>query len=735
MNNEKCLQLHNAVKRFIYEYAEMYDHVRKNNDWKNSYREIISTEIPNLLKECADIEEPYSVVGSYGKGRWTIVPWIGVFDTRITTSAQKGVYIVYLLNKDSKELYLTLEIAATEVLQTDADEGTSKPFIGIVGNIGSQVADTLKKRATKIREFLSDSYFNTDDKIDSGAIGYNAGAVYYKKYSLDNLVSGEELVADLQRMMDLYQKYFNQMYSSDIGIVTDEWWPTVIEYDPQITKDHWLDLLNNPDIIGPIWGAALAMFYTEKEGATCLTLGKKFNRTPTSISSNCTQIAKRIYAETQCPLSNNGEKEQYWPILFFGREADKTEVGTFLWKLRPELYDALTEFDILRFLPKEVGMEEMPLSTKEIIDKVKAYIAAKGFNYNDGLIENFFLSLKSKPFVILAGTSGTGKTRLGKLFTEAIGAEYKLVPVRPDWSDSTDLFGHLDLNGRFVPGAVIGFIKAALDQPNKPYFLWLDEMNLARVEYYLSDILSIIETRDLIDGKIISDPLFTLDKYGVDVDATKKYGEIRFPQNLYIIGSVNMDETTFPFSKKVLDRANTIEFNYVDLIPNLEPVGEIPERLQLSNSFFCSEYLLLTQCSDDAEYVGSICSELQKINQILQTANAHVGYRVRDEIVFYMLYNKRAGELLPYNNALDNEIMQKILPRIQGSSASVRDMLCTLFKECAADHNQRSGESDSEKMRKVIYDASATCKYRKSAEKIELMVRRFEEDGFTSYWL
>ena len=98
---------------------------------------------------------------------------------------------------------------------------------------------------------------------------------------------------------------------------------------------------------------------------------------------------------------------------------------------------------------------ENEMTIKDQITAIKTYIAAKGFNYDGALIENFYLGLKSKPFVILAGTSGTGKTRLVRLFAEAIGAEYKLVSVRPDWSDSSDLFGHVDLNQKFVEGSVI----------------------------------------------------------------------------------------------------------------------------------------------------------------------------------------------------------------------------------------------------------------------------------------
>lgn len=368
------------------------------------------------------------------------------------------------------------------------------------------------------------------------------------------------------------------------------------------------------------------------------------------------------------------------------------------------------------------GKESVPVSTKEAITQIKDYIAARGFSYPDGLIENFFLSLKSKPFVILAGTSGTGKTRLVKMFAEAIGADYKLVSVRPDWSDGSDLFGHYDLNSKFIEGPVCSAFDAAISKPKEPVLLCLDEMNLARVEYYLSDFLSVIESREkMTDGTILTSEI-----------AQYKNG---IPDNLYIVGTVNMDETTFPFSKKVLDRANTIEFSYVDLMPSFGAATGT-QALSLPNSYLRTEYLVLARdCATDAEYIDEICSELQQINEILLKANAHIGYRVRDEIVFYMLNNKKEGNLLTHQQALDNEIMQKILPRIQGSSESVREMLCELFKQCAVDYSQKTGDSDSEKMRKILDDQSITCKYRRSAEKLELMVRRFEEDGFTSYWL
>ena len=199
-------------------------------------------------------------------------------------------------------------------------------------------------------------------------------------------------------------------------------------------------------------------------------------------------------------------------------------------------------------------------SVKERIERIKDYISLKGFQYPEGMIENFYLSLKSKPFVILAGASGTGKTQLVRLFAEAVGAvaeeetdeenqlnrrnRYKFMPVCPDRSDSAALFGYVNLRGKFVPGTIIDFLRQASCDPEYPYFLCLDGMNPARAENYLRDFLSVFETRRWSGGKIVTDEI------PVDPSAEEKYKKLGIPENLYVIGTVNTDETTFPVSKK-----------------------------------------------------------------------------------------------------------------------------------------------------------------------------------------
>ncbi len=151
---------------------------------------------------------------------------------------------------------------------------------------------------------------------------------------------------------------------NDPSLLSDDWFPSAEEYTPGITKDQWLDLLNNKKIVGPVWGGVLAAFYENDGVATCSQIAEKYNRTPSSISGNCTQLAKRVHKETNCPLSvrENG-KNRYWPILFIGKNAGTDIPGSFIWKLRPELYEALKDYDIMRY-----RWDESEDASAEIVD-------------------------------------------------------------------------------------------------------------------------------------------------------------------------------------------------------------------------------------------------------------------------------------------------------------------------------------------------------------------------------
>jgi len=402
------------------------------------------------------------------------------------------------------------------------------------------------------------------------------------------------------------------------------------------------------------------------------------------------------------------------------------------------------ELDAVEIETGEGVSENMDdLTSKQKLSQIKNYIKAQGYTYPDKLIENFYLSLKTKPFVLLAGISGTGKTKLVELFARAIGCSsendrFKLISVKPDWNDSADLLGYSNIRGDFQPGPILETIKKAAEDPANPYLVCLDEMNLARVEYYFSDFLSKMETRHYDGDQIKTDRLLNENDFDQNDsnDSKAKYSNLHIPDNLYLIGTVNMDETTHPFSKKVLDRANTIEFNQIDLTAFLEEDYSVQaQSLKVNNQFLKTEYLnlkdLLPAKKDE---VQRTTEELERLNKILKKANLQVGYRIRDEINFYIV-EALDKELLDKNTAFDKEILQKVLPRIQGSSAIIKEILLELFDFFSGSSFSQENGQLSNRVWNYYQANQESFKYPESAEKIAYMLRRFEEDGFTSYWL
>ncbi|MGY6219348.1 MrcB family domain-containing protein [Bacillus anthracis] len=511
----------------------------------------------------------YVVTGSVGQGNWAAVPWLAIMNKDITTSTQRGYYIVYLFSEDMERLYLTLAQGVTETTKEEMQK--------IKEEIREQIHMSQKVKKD------DDIFLGTSPK----AKGYANSTAAYIAYDVNKMPSEKELVEDLEEMLRYYEGF--------------------IAYKEEGTKYE--------------------MIYERKE----------------------------VYLDQQ-----------------------------------------------------------------SIIDHVSSYIQSKGFFYEKKDLVNFFLSLKTKPFVILSGISGTGKTKIVQWFAESLGAteengQFTLIPVRPDWSDSSDLLGYVNLQGEFQERPLIKVLENADANPNRPYFVVLDEMNLARVEYYFSDFLSVIESRKWKDGKIVTLPVLP------ESIANK---HITIPSNVYIIGTVNMDETTHPLSKKVLDRANTIEFNTVNLdYFNFLMDVEEKEAEIASNRSVETEYLHLKECfKDNEDLVRNISTILIEINKILESVGAQVGYRIRDEICFYMAYNEQ-GKLFSFDEALDYQIYQKILPRLAGSDGRTEEVLKQLYVLCANEEYD-SGNNDA-----------SYAKYPRSANKLSHMLRRFEYDGFTSFWI
>jgi len=399
--------------------------------------------------------------------------------------------------------------------------------------------------------------------------------------------------------------------------------------------------------------------------------------------------------------------------------------------------------------PPVVREESAPYAPTQITEEdllahLEAYIAGQGFVYPPLTIRNYYVALKTKPFVILCGISGTGKTQLTRLFAEALtgdlAAQYRLLPVRPDWTDSTALLGFWNVlagpEGRYVSTRFLDFLREAGRPENagRSYFVCLDEMNLARVEHYFADFLSAMESPDR-----------TVPLHG-DM-------AVRIPPNFFVTGSVNVDETTFTFSRKVLDRANTIEFGVVDFsvlgvrseVSGQQTQHSIPDTQHLQSLFLGSRVLDVAAAQRklnalEPAFVRRALETLTALNEALAVSQLPFGYRVRDEVLMYLAnsFDARGRGLLDANPsrngeiALDFQIVQKVLPRLSGTQEQIEAALRALADLLLPGsetliHNAVENAAALERL-------AAQAAFPRSARKLIRLLVRLQRDGYASFY-
>ena len=382
----------------------------------------------------------------------------------------------------------------------------------------------------------------------------------------------------------------------------------------------------------------------------------------------------------------------------------------------------------------------------------------------------FITAIKSKPFLLLAGISGTGKSRIVRELARACWepnseefkaqkpSNYEMVQVKPNWHDSSELIGYVSrIEGeKFIAGDFLRFIAKAWENLDIPYFLCLDEMNLAPVEQYFAEYLSVIETRKADgNGNVTTDPILKSDEqWFFDLTASLPCGEevrqrfnnegITIPKNLIVIGTVNMDETTFSFSRKVLDRAMTIEMNEVNLEGGLSSKYEVIGKLGKDDLIGVA-----VEGVDVYEQNKDVCDQvisyLQKVNDELEGTPFKVAYRTRNEFLLYVINN------LPYSKlddgteltqdqviarALDEITSMKILSRIEGDESKVKkSFLEALRKEIKAQLESiakndvfvaRINEGETTEDGKTIRQSI-------SLAKLDEIIDRLDS-GYTSFW-
>lgn len=371
--------------------------------------------------------------------------------------------------------------------------------------------------------------------------------------------------------------------------------------------------------------------------------------------------------------------------------------------------------------------------------------------------EDLLTAMRTKPFLLLAGISGTGKSRIVKQMAfescpdipalrsdKTAPGNYELIEVKPNWHDSSELLGYeSEIGGpHYVVTPFVRFLVKAMRYPDVPFFVCMDEMNLAPVEQYFAEFLSVLESRKLLsDGTITSEPLIKADifsKYAdqlhrdLDITDTETYKAVydrlkndclRLPSNLIVVGTVNMDETTHQFSRKVIDRAMTIEMNIEDAetpFKNFFEGGDAlhyydnpqPKDLFLPKVVQASEALSTLRAEDASYLKENVPGLLHSLNSALNGTPFKIAYRVQNELILYFFSLREenpdeAAEAL-LAQAMDAILMMKVLPRIEGDE----DLLDKPLKELAAFTAERNCTASSNKiaeMQERLPQAHFTC--------------------------
>lgn len=416
---------------------------------------------------------------------------------------------------------------------------------------------------------------------------------------------------------------------------------------------------------------------------------------------------------------------------------------------------------------------------------------------------SYLTALRTKPFMLLAGISGTGKSRIVRKLAQATVTEelqkaegytgedfandrwtlhspanFELIQVKPNWHNSMDVIGYLSNipSPHYVFTPFIEFIVKAWQHPEVPFFLCLDEMNLAPVEEYFAEFLSAIESRSFEGEEYLTDPIIKpFNSFGEDVAKTMvntlfpnftagdtesaitkvikhfRTKGLTLPKNLIVIGTVNMDETTFSFSRKVLDRAMSVEMNDVNYDSFLtdttdDDLKAIVEAFEQNddadlNALLVDRHIEAREIIDDlGEDAKFTIDYLKRINALLEGTPFKLGYRAANEALIYLQASQEFGQT-DRIATLDNFTLMKILSRIEGDETKLKITDSEADKERIAkaevnvDEAKQYGDLNIlTALRHIITNQLGEQDKLHSVKKIDSMLCQLKRDHFVSFW-
>lgn len=470
------------------------------------------------------------------------------------------------------------------------------------------------------------------------------------------------------------------------------------------------------------------------------------------------------------------------------------------------LEDSFSNWTIYNYNSEIVGHnEELELLIKKLSENrnhsVKKFHSTSMVEFTKH--HHYFTALRTKPFMLLAGISGTGKSRIVRKLAQATVTEelqkaegykgtdfandrwtlhspanFELIQVKPNWHNSMDVIGYLSNipSPHYVFTPFIEFIVKAWQHPEVPFFLCLDEMNLAPVEEYFAEFLSAIESRSFEGEEYLTDPIIKpFNSFGEDVAKTMvntlfpnftagdtesaitkvikhfRTKGLTLPKNLIVIGTVNMDETTFSFSRKVLDRAMSVEMNEVNYDSFLtdttdDDLKAIVEAFEENddadlNALLVDRHIeareIIDDLGDDARFT---IDYLKRINALLEGTPFKLGYRAANEALIYLQASQEFGQT-DRIAALDNFTLMKILSRIEGDETKLKITDSEADKERIAkaevnvDEAKQYGDLNIlTALRHIITNQLGEQDKLQSVKKIDSMLSQLKRDHFVSFW-
>lgn len=659
--------------------------------------QLINTYLPERLRP--SFSHRAQVKGSAGMGTLADVPWVGLFDLEGPASAQHGFYLVYLFAKDGSGVFLGLEHGTESVGDEQILVKRSVDLRNAVGRQdGLLTRIDLRSQAARPRK-------------------YEAATAYASYYEQGAWPGDETLKADLERMLDLVDLArssglsWNEAEDEPLHLVLK--WQTgeagAVDRHRELAERHgsaWWGRIA-PTRTSSVPGGKLARLAAQikagtKNHAYFYRLGDLWRATVHEVTVDPpgpedTRFPSH-YRPDHCNLfvrvSEFEQLEPSW-LLEHAVLADQPDAEAGL--LAAALADQRSPLFIFELgRPPTPAFEDKPQDAAEataldvlgvtladvcadISTKLRESRLVYGSRH-DALVRIAVVSLATKRFLLLTGLSGSGKTRLAIAVGDWLGPDrVAVIPVRPDWTGPDALLGYENglseaIDGRhaWVVPAALRFILAAARDPGNPYMLILDEMNLAHVERYFADVLSGMES----DKEVIPNLALAAKEW-----RAQQPEKIPFPKNLFVVGTVNIDETTYMFSPKVLDRANTLEFRVVtDDLPD----GPSPAKhTDTGDAPLVKRFLYAATSVADDDWGGrsQMAGWLKSLHSLLSRHDREFGHRVFFEALRFGALLSEAGEPSSLT-ALDLQVLQKILPRFHGSIRQIGDALNALGAFC-----------------------------------------------------